>query len=92
MCKHFNDYLPYLVMKAVSEGNVVRGKKIPLRLCVLCCFNTPVTECSGACINCEAHVCEDCMESDHEGLIFCSIYCAHGGIIDTPDSLCLYSN
>ena len=77
-------------MTDASVDNGVHRKRIALRFCVLCCFNTPVTECSGSCMNCEAHMCEDCMHSEHEGLLFCDLYCAHGGIVDTPDSLCLH--
>ena len=77
-------------MGDTSVESVRQNKKIPLKFCVLCCFYTPVTECSGTCMNCEVHMCEDCMLSEHVGLVFCSLYCVNGGIVDTPDSLCLH--
>ena len=65
------------------------SKLIPQRLCVLCCFYTQVTEETAVCLHCETHMCADCVQSEQTGLIFCSLHCANGGVVDTPDSLCL---
>ena len=58
--------------EAVETTEVVKPK---LRLCKICRFLTYNNTETNQCVNCFSHICDDCLNSDEQTHIYCSLKC-----------------